>query len=742
MDIDNFWGVPARKKDGVRSMSIFFDPSNRSFYLESKNLSYVIQINEFGFLQHLYYGKRIAREDVSYAVQRIWRAHSAYLPGQGSWDSHEVLSMECPLYGRGDFRESMLAFDFGGVRVGDFRYSQHEILPTKPQVAGMPSVAGGETLVITLEDDVHAVQIKLFYTVFEDLPVILRHNEIINRGREALTLDRAYSFAVDLPDDQWELLSLYGAHLRERHVQKTKLHHGVVSVDSKYGVSSAQLNPFMALVRPCTTETAGEAYGFSLVYSGSFVLKTQVGQNDIARVLGGIQDYDFGWTLAPEEQFVTPEAVLVYSDSGLGTMSRAYHDLYRQHLINPRYVDAPRPIVLNSWEAVYMDFDTEKLCQMIRAIRGTGIDTFVLDDGWFGDRWDDRRSLGDWTVNPKKLPQGLQPVIDCAHENGLKFGIWFEPEMVNPDSALCRAHPDWLIHAPQLEPCQGRSQCVLDLTRQEVRDYIVAAVGKILTDYPIDYVKWDMNRSLTENYSQHLGERGKEFAHRYVLGLYEILERLVHGYPHIFFEGCASGGARYDPAMLAYFPQIWTSDNTDAYERCFVQYGTSMCYPVSTMSCHVSVSPNHQNGRVADFETRTALATLGATGYELDPGKLTAEDAARIYQDVQDYRRVEDLVRNGDLYRLDDPAEGNLFSEILVSKDQEKALLVVMRPLCVANPTAMRVYPRGLAEDKQYQIPELGLQLRGDTLMHVGLLLDFGCGDFKARKFHICSVSE
>ena len=721
-------------------MSIVYDSQNQIFYLESKNLSYLIRIDEFGYLQHLYYGKRIAREDVSYAVQRIWRAHSAYLPEQGPGHSHEVLSMECPMYGRGDFRESMLAFDFEGVRVGDFRYRKHEILPSKPRLRGMPSVSGGQTLVITLEDSIHHAETKLYYTVFEDLPVILRHNEVINRSGEEIVLDRAYSFAVDLPDPKWEMLSLYGAHLRERHVQKTKLHHGVVSIDSKYGVSSAQLNPFMALVRPHTTETTGDAYGFSLVYSGSYVLKVQVGQNDIARVLGGIQDYDFSWTLAPGETFVTPEAVLVYSDRGLGEMSRTYHDLYRQYLINPRYVNAPRPIVLNSWEAVYMDFDTEKLCQMIRAIGGTGIDTFVLDDGWFGDRWDDRRSLGDWTVNPRKLPWGLQPVIDCAHENGLKFGVWFESEMVNPDSELYRAHPDWLIHAPGLEPCQGRCQCVLDLTRQEVRDYIVEAMGKVLSEHAIDYVKWDMNRSLTENYSHHLGKRGKEFAHRYVLGLYEVLERVVHGYPHVFFEGCASGGARFDPAMLAYFPQIWTSDNTDAYERCFIQFGTSMCYPVSSMSCHVSVSPNHQNGRIADFETRTALATLGATGYELDPVKLTAEDAARIRRDVQDYHRVEELVLKGDLYRLDDPAEGNLFGQMLVSKDKDQALLVVMRPLYVANPTAMRVYPQGLDQERQYQIPELGLTLRGDTLMHVGLLLDFGPGDFKARKFHIHEI--
>lgn len=723
-------------------MSIFYDSKNRSFYLESKALSYLFKIDEFGCLQHLYYGKRIAREDITYSVHKVARGHSAYLAEMGPENTYEVLSAECPLYGRGDFRESMLAFDFGGIRVGDFRYKSHEILPQKPRLAGMPSVDGGQTLAVALEDSVHHVEIRLYYTVFEDLPVILRHTEITNRSSKEIILDRTYSFAVDLPDANWELLSLHGAHLRERHVQKTKLHHGVVSIDSKYGVSSAQLNPFMALVRPYTNETAGEAYGFSLVYSGNFVFKAQVGQNDITRILGGIQDYDFSWTLEPGETFTTPESVLIYSPNGLGEMSRAYHDLYRQHLINPRYVSSPRPIVLNSWEAVYMDFDTEKLCQMIRAIRGTGIDTFVLDDGWFGDRSDDHRSLGDWYANPQKLPNGLKPVIDCAHENGLKFGIWFEPEMANGDSCLCRAHPDWIIHAPGLEPCQGRFQYVLDLTRQDVRDYIVNSVSGILSAYEIDYVKWDMNRSLTENFSAHLGSRGKEFAHRYVLGLYEILERIVHGFPQILFEGCASGGARFDPAMLAYFPQIWTSDNTDALERCFIQYGTSLCYPVSTMSCHVSVSPNHQNGRVVDFASRTALATLGATGYELDPEKLTAEDAAQIRKDTENYRLLEPLILNGDLYRLNDPAQGNLFAEQLVSKDKKIALIVAMRPLCVANGTAVRIYPQGLTAETLYEVRELKLTRRGSTLMHAGLLLDFGKGDFKTKMLHICAVKD
>ncbi len=724
-------------------MSIIFQPTSKTFYLESKNLSYIMKVDDFGFLQHLYYGRRIARDCIDYSVFHAVRGHSAYLADMGPENSFEMLSTECPVFGRGDFRESMLAFDIAGVRVADFVYKRHEILKTKPALAAMPSVRGGETLVITLGDDLHNIEISLYYTVFEDLPVILRHTQVKNGGSEAIILDRAYSFAFDLPDDKWEMLSLYGAHIRERHVQRTPLHHGVVSVDSKYGVSSSQLNPFGALVRPTTTETQGEAYGINLVYSGNFVLKAQVGQNDVARILGGINDYDFAWYLGAGETFVTPEAVLVYVSKGLGEMSRAFHDLYRKYLMNPNFAVQPRPIVLNSWEAVYFDYDTEKLCELIRSIRGTGIDTFVLDDGWFGHRADDHSSLGDWYVNPGKLPRGLKPVIDCAHENGLKFGIWVEPEMVNEDSDLYRAHPDWIIRAPGMEPCQGRFQYVLDLTRQDVRDYIVTSMVALIAEYDISYVKWDMNRSLTENYSAHLGVRGKEFAHRYVLGLYDILERIVMAFPDVLFEGCASGGCRFDPGMLYYFPQVWTSDNTDALERCFVQYGTSMCYPLPAMACHVSVCPNHQNGRVTDFAARTALASLGATGYELDPRKLTPEEISRIRRDTEHYRSIQDLILQGDLYRLNDPAAGNLFAEQIVSADKKTSLLVALRPLCVGNGTAIRVYPQGLAPEAVYRVEELGgLTLHGDTLMHLGVLLDFDQGDFKTKILHIHTVEK
>ena len=722
-------------------MSICFDNITKTFYLESAELSYVFKIDKFGFLEHLYYGARIARDDLEYSIFRTARGHSAYLADMNRENTFEVLSQEFPTYGRGDFRECAFAFDNAGVRVGDFKYKNHAILAEKPEIAGMPSVKGKETLVVTLRCDLNNIEIDLYYTVFEDLPVILRHNEIRNCGNNEIKIDRAYSFSIDLPDSDFEFLSLYGAHVRERHVQKNKLHHGVVSIDSKYGVSSSQLNPFAAIMRPNADEESGEVYGFNLVYSGNFVIKAQVGQNDIARVQGGINDYDFAWTLNVGESFATPEAVMVYSNAGLGKMSRAFHDLYRRYLINPRFVNESRPIVLNSWEAVYFDYDEKKICELIAAIKGTGIDTFVLDDGWFGNRNDEFTGLGDWTPNPEKFPNGLKPVIDFTHENGLKFGLWFEPEMVIEDSNVYRAHPDWIIHVDGLEPCQGRFQYVLDLTREDVRDHIVEIVSKCLRENDIDYVKWDMNRSLTENYSKHLESRGKEFAHRYVLGLYDICERIINGFPKIFFEGCASGGCRFDAAMLYYFPQIWTSDNTDALARCPIQYGTSMCYPLSSMSCHVSVCPNHQNGRVTDFSSRTDIASLGATGYELDPRRLTKDEIETIKVDTAAHLNREHLILDGDLYRLSYPANGKLFAEQIVSKDKKESYIVVMRALCQANGNAERVYPRGLCADKLYRIEELyGLTLHGSTIMNAGLLINFEQGDFKTKSLTIKSV--
>lgn len=713
---------------------IYYCEDKKAFYLESQNVTYAFCINKHGFLQHLYYGSRIDREDLTNSVYLVDRGHGSNIAGALRCESLNVYSNECPTYGRSDYRESMLAFNFNGVRVGDLAYDSHVIYDVKPKLENLPSVKGGQTLVVRLKDDLHKAKVGLFYTVFEDLPVILRHAEIMNEGDKPFVLDRAYSFCVDMPDKNWESVTLPGAHLRERFVERTKLSHGTFLVESKRGVSSGQMNPFMALVRKNTDENQGEAFGFNFVYSGDFVLKAQIEQNEELRVVGGINDYDFSWELNPDEKFTTPEIVMVYSDRGLGEMSRAFHDLYRDYLINRRFAKESRPVVINNWEATYMDFDTEKLCRIIDSVKNTGIDTFVLDDGWFGTRNDDFAGLGDWYVNQDKV--NLEKVIEYSHDTGLKFGIWFEPEMVNKNSDLYRRHPDWAIHVDGLAPCPGRSQLVLDLTRKEVRDYIVDSVSDILGAYQIDYVKWDMNRTLTENYSAWLKNNGKETHHRYVLGLYEILERLEKAFPNVLFEGCASGGCRFDPAMLYYFPQIWTSDNSDAYMRSMIQYGTSLCYPLSAQSCHVSASPNHQCGRITPFNSRGDIAHLGATGYELDTTKLSGEELQSIAEQVSQYKKIENLVLEGDLYRLNNPLQENLFAEMLVSKDRTRATLTVMRPISIPNDKAIRVYPKGLDKNKRYFVSVSELTLSGKNLMNLGLIVNFENCDFATKVFN------
>ncbi|MBQ4043803.1 MAG: alpha-galactosidase, partial [Clostridia bacterium] len=594
-----------------------------------------------------------------------------------------------------------------------------------------------ETLVLHLKDAINGFAADLFYTVYDDSDVIARHIIYKNEGSSPVTLQRAYSFTLSLPGHDYEALSLYGGWAKERHIDRVPLHHGVTSIDSKRCTSSTQLNPFLALLSPGTTEASGEAIGFSLVYSSSWTLKAQGCDSGDTIVTGGIQDFDFAWKLEAGESFATPEVVIAYSTEGLGGMSRAYHDAFREHLINKRYVKQHRPLLINNWEGTYFNFDCDKLKAIVDAVEGTGIDTFVLDDGWFGKRDNDRSGLGDWVVNETKMVGGLKTVIDHVHAKGMKFGLWFEPEMVSEDSDLYRAHPDYAIGVPGRPHCYGRHQLMLDLTRADVRDYIVGAVNKILDENEIDYVKWDYNRNVTEPYSLHLpADRQSEFAHRYALGLYDICERIVNGNPDIFFEGCSSGGARFDPAMLHYFSQIWTSDDSDAEERTFIQYGTSIVYPLSSMACHVSICPNHQTGRTVPFATRADIAHLGATGYELDTTTFTDEDRAAAAKQTEEYRACQDLILSGDLYRIDNPAEGNFFTEAVVAKDKSEAILVCYRRMGSVNNEIKRIRMQGLDPHKNYYVRELDRTLSGAALMNAGLVPKFAKGDFLSVKYH------
>ena len=725
-------------------MAIIFDEKRGMFYLESKNTSYVMKVSQFGFVSNMYYGKKIGRDDVNYLEVLHDRGSEVVVYGAPERKySPNVMTNEYPSYGKGDYREcAFIPVSKDGSRVFEGKFIGYEILSDKPGIPGMPSLyAGGETLKIMLKDEVSGVKVNLFYSVYEQLDVIARRAEIVNEGKGALVLDRAYSFSVDLPAGNYKVLTQHGAHYREREPEITPVMHGVISVDSKRGATSLHSSCFMALMKDNAGEENGEVYGFNLVYSGSFRLNCEQTPYDMIRVNGGINDFDFSWKLEEGETFCTPEAVLVYSDGGLGQMSRTFHDLYRQYLINKRYVDSIRPIVINNWEATYFNFDIPKLEAIIDKVKGTGIDMFVLDDGWFGERSNDRKGLGDWWVNEKKLKGSLKTLIDYVHESGMKFGLWFEPEMVNEDSDVFRAHPDWAIKIPYRNAAPSRDQLVFDLTKQEVRDYVVDSVNAILGAYEIDYVKWDMNRNITEIFSDGLPcDRQKEIMHRYILGVYEICERIINGNPDIFFEGCSSGGGRFDPSMGYYFPQIWTSDETDANERTKIQYGTGLCYPLSLMSCHVSICPNHATGRNTSFMTRADIAHLGATGYELDTTQITEEDLSLVKGQVEDYKRMQNLVLHGDLYRLDNPYESNFFTEELTAKDKSESVITCYRRLYTPNYSVKRVYPKGLDPHAEYFVEEMNAVLLGSTIMNAGLVPSYPRGDFTTTVFHLKKV--
>jgi len=719
-------------------MAITYDAARSTFYLDGRNLTYAFCINPLGYAEHLYFGPSIPHDDLRYAGAIGGKSMLASAPGKDGEGCYQWYPPEAAFFGTGDYREPMVQIvTEQGDRLCELLYRSHEILPQKPPIPGMPSLRGGETLRLTLADAVNGFEADLYYTVYDDAPVIARHVVYRNGGASPLCVRRAYSFSLPLPDHEREALTLHGAWAKERHIDRTPLHHGVFSIDSKQTSSTAVLNPFLGILTRGATEESGTAIGVSLVYSSSYILKAQVCPDGTTLLTGGIQDFDFSWQLAAGEELAAPEVVIAVSAEGIGGMSRAFHDAYRAHLIPPRTVTAPRPLVLNNWEGTYFRFNTEKLKQIVDAIEGTGVDTFVLDDGWFGKRDDDRSGLGDWFVNEKKLEGGLDAIIDHVHKKGMKFGLWFEPEMVSEDSELYRAHPDYAIGVPDRPHCYSRHQFVLDLTRAEVRDYIVTAVNRILHTHAIEYVKWDYNRNVTESFSYgRESGRQMEFAHRYALGLYDICDRIVLANPHVFFEGCSGGGARFDPAMLYYFPQIWTSDDTDAEERTRIQYGTSIVYPLSAMSCHVSTCPNHQTGRTASEATRAAIAHLGATGYELDPTRFTDEDRARVRRETAEYRAIQSLILEGDLYRIDDPNTSGFFTAAVVSKDRREAYLVCYRRLGSVNNEIRRVRMAGLDPALRYEVPELKTALSGATLMRLGLVPAYPRGDFGVAVYH------
>ena len=603
------------------------------------------------------------------------------------------------------------------------------IYPGKKPLDSLPatyveSESEANTLEITLVDSLTGLKIVLLYSVFEDYDVITKSVRAVNESVQPIDVQSILSSTTYLFDKNYEFVHLTGAWARERHIQKQPLMNGTMQIDSKRVASGHIHSPFLALARPWATENQGEVYGYSFVYSGNFIMQAETNQQDVVRVNIGINPFGFHWLLEPGEAFQAPEVVMTFSDSGFGTMSRRFHRIYRQRLCRGKYRDIERPVLINNWEATYFDFNEEKILNIAEKARDVGIELMVLDDGWFGKRNSDNCSLGDWMPNPEKLPNGIAGLAEKVTQLGMRFGLWFEPEMVSEDSDLYRAHPDWCIHTPGRTKTPARNQLVLDLSRQDVCDYIVDSLSRVLGTAKISYVKWDMNRNITEIGSAALSaNRQQELPHRYILGLYSILERLVTAFPDVLFEGCSGGGGRFDAGMLYYFPQYWTSDDTDAIERLYIQHGTSFVMPACTMGAHVSAVPNHQVHRTTPLQTRGHNAMTGQFGYEMDLGKLSDEETELVRQQIRQYKEIRSTIHFGDLYRLRSPFEGENAAWEYVSADRKQVVLLycTIRAHVLTGLTQLRF--EGLDENALYRNTGTGEVYGGDFLMNVGLYL-------------------
>ena len=687
-----------------------------------------------GGLGSLYYGKVLRdRAGFEHLFERIHRGMSACVFADCRDYSLDAIRQELPIYGSSDFRRPALnVLQENGSRILDMQYTAHRIMDGKPKLAGLPATYveaddEAKTLIVEVQDAVTGLRAELLYTIFAEGGAIARSVRYRNDGKEVLHLQKVMSMSIDLPDTEYDWMELTGAWTRERHVEIRPLATGITAIGSRRGHSSGQYNPFAALLRRGTTETQGEVLAMSLVYSGNFEMLAEVDNHGVTRLQAGIHSTDFDWKLAPGAAFQTPEAVLVWSDEGLNGMSQTYHRLYQKRLVRGQWREKVRPILINNWEATYFDFTEEKLLTIADKAAECGIELFVLDDGWFGARTSDYAGLGDWTVNRDRLPNGIDGLAEKIEARGMKFGIWVELEMVNEDSDLYRAHPDWVLSVPGRRKSLGRSQCVLDFSRKDVVDHIYGQMEAILASGKVSYVKWDMNRSITECWSHALpADQQGEVFHRYILGLYDLYERLTSNFPHVLFESCASGGNRFDPGMLYYAPQTWASDNSDASERQKIQYGTSMCYPVSSMGSHVSVVPNHQVNRMTPLHTRANTAYFGTFGYELDLNKLTEEEIAEVKEQVVFMKEYREILQFGTFYRLQSPFEGNVTVWMSVSADKKTAIVGWYRTLNRVNYRFERVRLAGLLPDVLYKNSRSGVCCYGDELMNYGLITTDG----------------
>ena len=715
-------------------MPITYNEQSREFHLYNNKISYLIKILANEQLGQLYFGKRIPnRKNHDYLVENTYRPVTSYVFNDDYSFSLGNVKQEYPAYGTTDQRRPALDIKQpNGSQITDFKYVSHKIYAGKRKLTGLPATyvedeSEATTLEINLYDELIQVTLCLQYTIFENSAALARSVKFSNDSDQKYQLKTALSLNLDLPDANYEWLQFSGAWGRERHLHKTPLRPGIQAINSARGASSHMQNPFVILKRPFTTEEQGEALGVSFVYSGNFLAQAEVDEYSVTRLQIGIDPFQFSWCLKPNETFQTPEAILAYTSEGLNQLSQTFQKLYTTRLARGYWRDKERPILINNWEATYFDFTEEKLLSIAKKAKELGIELFVLDDGWFGERTKETAGLGDWYVNRNRLKNGISGLSRKIHDLGMMFGLWFEPEMVNKDSDLYRKHPDYIIETPKRHASHGRKQYVLDFSRKEVVDNIYEQLVKILDEGEIDYIKWDMNRNITECYSiAYPSEQQGEIMHRYILGVYDLYVRLIERYPKILFESCASGGGRFDAGMLYYAPQAWTSDDSDAIERLKIQYGTSFGYPQSMMGAHVSASPNEQLGRNTPLKIRGDVAFFGAFGYELDLDKLSSTELASIKKQIELMKKYRSIFQYGTFYRLKSPFEGNIVSWMVVSEDKSQAIVGYYKILNDVNCEYRRLCLPGLDADTLYNVQEeLGSYLgnfTGDELANIGLV--------------------
>ncbi len=707
-------------------MSIQVNASNRLFHLQTKHTSYVFHVIEDGSLGQLYYGPKIPFKD-DYANLNTREEHDCTntRTDEDVEFQAELLKQEYAGLGKGDYRYPAFQITYpNGSRTSEFQYRDYELKDGKERLTGLPSTFAddsndSQTLTVKLADG--DLELQLHYTIFADEDVIVRSTTFVNHGKTVF-LNRALSAQLDLPDADYDFIQFAGSWSRERHLHRSHLRPGTQSISSLRTASSHQENPFFMLARPHTDNNQGAVFGFNFVYSGNFLDSVEVDQFDTTRVLIGINPDEFGWKLNSGDSFQTPEVIFSYTDNGFNALSQQLGAFYAQHLINPHFAHQERPILINNWEATFMDFTEDKLMPIVERAKELGIEMFVLDDGWFGHRDDDRSSLGDWFVDEKKFNHGIAGFAKRVHDLDMKFGLWFEPEMISIDSKLYQTHPEWMIKTPGRGQTPGRHQFVLDMSRQEVVDYLFGLMSHIIQDAKLDYIKWDMNRNITEMYGADLpADQQLEFSHRYILGVYDLYDRLTKAFPDVLFESCASGGGRFDLGMMYYAPQAWCSDDTDAVERIKIQDGTSYGYTPSMWGAHVSAVPNDQVGRLTSIDTRAKVAYFGAFGYELDVTELSDEEQATIKQQVAFYKQYRKLFQFGTFYRLETPdTSDNVYGWETVSPDKQTAIGMRYQILNGANPAYIRYYFKGLDPERRYTVNDGSEVFSGAELMNAG----------------------